>query len=138
MTWSGAIKWIMLVSGALTCTMVTAAFAPEETLQGMFGAAPEGPATELVVRNWGVLIGLMGLLLIYGAFHPPARTVALLVAGTSKAVFIALVLAHGDRFLSHQAGIGVAVDGLWVLLYAAYLVSRARSNRAPEQPSAPS
>lgn len=123
MTWSAAIKWIMIVSGVLTCTMVTVAFTPAETLRSIFGAWPEGPETDLVARNWGILIGLVGAMLVYGAFHPAVRTMALIVAGGSKAVFIALVLAQGSRFLSYQAGMAVAVDAVWVLLFAAYLWS---------------
>jgi hypothetical protein len=122
-SWAVAIKWIMLVSGALTCTMVTAAFTPAETLRSIFGAWPEGPEAELVARNWGILIGLTGAMLVYGAFHPAVRAMALVVAGASKAVFITLVLARGGRFLSHQAGIAVLVDAVWVLIFTAYLWS---------------
>ena len=31
-----SMKWIMLVSGALTCTMLYAAIAPQAALQGLF------------------------------------------------------------------------------------------------------
>lgn len=31
------IKWIMLVAGVLTCTMLYAAFAPQASLQSTFG-----------------------------------------------------------------------------------------------------
>ena len=46
------IKWIMLVSGVLTCTMIYAAIAPQAALRGTFGEALEGPVAEIVVRNW--------------------------------------------------------------------------------------
>jgi hypothetical protein len=60
MTWLVArMKWIMVVSGALTCTMFQAAIAPQAALEGMFGATLEGPVAEIVVRNWRALIGLM-------------------------------------------------------------------------------
>jgi hypothetical protein len=124
------IKWIMLVSGALTCTMVMAVIAPEAALQSNFGEMLQGPGATIVVRNWGALITLMGLLLIYGAFRPAARVVALVVAGASKLVFVALVLAHGNRFLGHQVGIAVLIDAVWVVLFAWYLLST-NSARAP-------
>jgi len=54
------IKWIMLVSGALTCTMLYAAIAPQAALRATFGETLEGPPAEIVVRNWGALIGLVG------------------------------------------------------------------------------
>jgi hypothetical protein len=91
------MHWIMLISGALTATMIQAAISPEGSIQAYFGAQVTDPAGQLVVRNWGILIGLMGAMLIYGAFSPSNRPLILLVAGTSKLAFIALVLSHGAR-----------------------------------------
>ena len=123
------IKWIMLVSGALTCTMAYAAIAPQAALQSTFGETLGGPLAEIIVRNWGVLITLIGGMLIYGAFNPAVRTLALTVAGISKLAFIALVLAHGGRYLGHQAGIAIAVDLVWVVLFGWYLLG-ARTSTA--------
>ena len=57
------MKWVMLVSGALTFTMVQAAIAPQSALRSAFGETLEGAAAEIVVRNWGALIALMGAML---------------------------------------------------------------------------
>jgi hypothetical protein len=123
MNWVSAnIRWIMLIAGALTCTMVYAAIAPQAALRSTFGEALEGPLAEIVVRNWGVLITLIGAMLLYGAYHPPVRPLVLAVAGTSKMVFIGLVLAHGGRYLGH-AGLAIAVDVVLVALFAAYLLN---------------
>ena len=51
------------------------------------------------------------------------RPLALTIAGASKAVFIALVLSHGGRFLGYQAGIAVFVDALWLMVFASYLLA---------------
>ena len=117
------IKWIMLVSGLLTCTMIYAAIAPQAALQGTFGETLQGPLAEVVVRNWGVLITVVGAMLIYGAYRPESRTLVLTVAIATKSVFIALVLAQGGRYLGQQAGIAVAIDAVWVVLFACYLVT---------------
>jgi hypothetical protein len=117
------IKWIMLVSGVLTCTMIYAAIAPQAALRGTFGQTLEGPLAEIVVRNWGILITLVGAMLIYGAYHAAVRPLVLTVAGLSKLVFILLVLAHGSRYLGQQAGIAIAIDAVWVVLFALYLVA---------------
>lgn len=53
-----SMKWIMLVSGGLTCTMLYAAVAPQPALQSTFGESIDGPVADIVVRNWGVLIAL--------------------------------------------------------------------------------
>lgn len=55
------------------------------------------------------------------------RPLALTVAGASKAIFIALVLSHGRRFLGYQAGIAVFVDALWVMVFASYLLAVRRA-----------
>ena len=120
------IKWIMLVSGALTCTMVYAAIAPQAMLQSTFGETLEGPLADLVVRNWGVLIFLVGAMLIYGAFTPAVRPLVLTVAAVSKLTFIGLVLSNGERYLGGQAGISIAVDGVMIVVFVVYLLGARR------------
>ena len=117
------IHRIMIVSGVLTLTMIYAAIAPEAALRSTFGESLSGPVANIVVRNWGALIALMGGMLIYGARNPAVRPLILTVAGTSKAIFIGLVLSHGGRFLGYQAGIAVVVDSLWVVVFASYLLA---------------
>lgn len=115
-------KWIMLVSGALTCTMVYAAIAPQAALRSTFGASLDGPVAEIVVRNWGALIALVGAMLIYGAFNPAVRALVLAVAGLSKLTFIGLVLLYGAQYLGQQVGISIAVDLAMVALFILCLI----------------
>ena len=112
---------VMVVSGLLTLTMLYAAFAPATAVQSFFGETPEGAFASIIVPNWGVLIGLMGALLIYGAFKPSARKLALVVAGTSKVAFVSLILAQGDRYLS-TLGTAVIVDSVMIVLFVAYVI----------------
>ncbi len=131
MNWIVAkFKWIMLVSGALTCTMLYAAIAPQAALRSTFGETLEGSLAEIVVRNWGALIALVGAMLIYGAYDPPGRPLILTIAGVSKLVFIGLVLSHGQQYLGHQAGLAVVIDLVMVALFIVYLVSVRRSQAA--------
>lgn len=113
----------MLVSGLLTCTMFYAAIAPQAWLRSNFGQSIDGPVAEIVVRNWGLLIGLMGVLLIVGALRPAVRRTALLLVGASKLAFITLVLTLGPDLLQFQAGMAVAVDTIMVALFAVYLLT---------------
>ena len=123
------IKWIMLVSGILTTTMLYAAVAPHAALTSNFGHSLEGPLAELIVRNWGVLIGLVGAMLICGAFDPPGRPFILTIAGLSKLAFIVLVLTVGKDYLGQPIRLAVVIDAIWVVVFAAYLVgSRARAS----------
>ncbi len=115
-------KWLMLVSGLLTCTMFLGLISPSSSLQSNFGEAMPGPPSEIIVRNWGALIGLMGIMLIYGAFVEPVRRFVLVIAGLSKTIFISLVLIYGQQYLAFGAGTAVVADSIMILLYAAYLL----------------
>ncbi len=115
------IKWIMLVSGALTCSMIYAAIDPEAALMMTFGASISGPIDEIVVRNWGALITLIGAMLIYGAFEPLHRSLVLVVASISKIVFIGIVLTIGSQYLG-KAGVAIAFDSVVVIIFFVYLV----------------
>ncbi|MDT8991819.1 hypothetical protein RQP54_13190 [Curvibacter sp. APW13] len=121
MTWIvDHIKGLMLLAGALTSTMLLAAIAPHLALQATFGDTVQGPLAELVVRSWGALVALVGAMLVYGAYHPAQRALVLVVAGVSKLVFVGLVLAQGSRYLG-SAGPAIAMDALFVLVFANYL-----------------
>jgi nucleoside recognition membrane protein YjiH len=117
------IRWIMILSGVLTFTMIHAAIAPQAALSSMFGETLQGPLSDIIVRSWGALITIVGAMLIYGAFNPPTRPLVLIVAAVSKAIFIGLVLSQGGRYLGHQAGVAVAVDSMMVALFAWYLLA---------------
>jgi hypothetical protein len=92
----GKIKWIMLISGGLTGTMLYAAVAPQAALTSTFGETLEGPVAEIVVRSWGVLIALIGGMLIYGAYDPPGRRL-ILTAALFGAYLIAVTRGRTPR-----------------------------------------
>ena len=127
------IKWIMLVSGILTTTMLYTAIAPDAAMRSNFGQSLEGPLAELIVRNWGLLVGLVGLMLIYGAIVPPARRLVLSVAALSKGAFVLMLLTVGRDYLDQTIRIAVVVDGLETLLFSAYLLTTRHAERP--QPS---
>ena len=129
MTWIvDHIKGLMLLAGALTSTLLLAAISPQAALQATVGDTVQGPLAERVVRSWGVLVALVGAMQLYGAYHPAQRPLVLVVAGVSKLVFVALVLAQGSRYLG-SAGPALAVDALWVVVFAAYLWALRTDNR---------
>ncbi|WP_293906430.1 hypothetical protein [Phenylobacterium sp.] len=112
-------KWILLAAGLVTLTMLQAAVAPRAAFRLLLGEAPQGPLALMLARSWGVLIGLTGAMLVWAAFHPEVRPLVLVVAGTSKLAFIALVLSHPPH--RRKALVPVIVDGALVVLFAAYL-----------------
>lgn len=114
------IKWIMIISGALTCTMIYAAIDPEAALMSTFGETISGPIAEIVVRNWGALITIIGAMLIFGAFKPIHRSFVLVVASIGKIIFIGLVLTIGGQYLN-KAGVAIVFDSIVVIIYFIYL-----------------
>jgi len=121
-------KWFMLICGLLTCIMLVGLFSPESTLQSNFGEALVTGPENIVVRGWSTLIGLMGIMLIYGAFNPTVRNYSLIIVGLSKIIFIALILIFGRQYLPFGLGTAVVVDTIMILLFAAYLIYSSNQN----------
>lgn len=118
----------MLAAGLLTCTMIQALIFPEASIQSNFGQSPDSHLFELIVRNWGALIGLEGVMLIYGAFVESVRRFVLVMAGTSKIVFIILVLTAQESYLRFGAGTAIIVDSILVTLFVIYLLATRHRN----------
>ena len=115
------IKWIMVVAGLLTCSMIFAVFAPQAVLISMFGEALTEPLAEVVVRSWGFLIFLMGVLLIYGAFKPVYRNLSLVIVSLSKIAFISIILIFGIQYIEKTA-VTLILDSILITLFAFYLI----------------
>jgi hypothetical protein len=129
-----SIKWIMIIAGAITCSMIFAAIAPEAALMNTFGASiQQGPLVDIVVRSWGVLITLMGLMLIYGAYRPQYRSLVLTVSAASKLAFVLLILVYGADYMD-KAMPTVIFDTLVSLIFVVYLLAN-RANAGPANDS---
>lgn len=113
-------RWVMLVGGLLTSSMWLAVFAPQLGLRLLVGEAPSGALPTMLARMFGLMVGINGLMLIWGAFHPEARPVVLLYAIAGKAAFVAIVASNPDW--RPKAMFGLAVDSVLVLLFGAYLL----------------
>jgi hypothetical protein len=112
----------MLISGLLTCTMFIGLFSPQTLMKSNFGVTMEGPLANIIVRNWAALIGLMGIMLIYGAFVARVRRFSLVIAGISKVIFIILILSSGQAYLGFGAGTAVIADSIMIILFIVYLL----------------
>ncbi|WP_411746447.1 hypothetical protein [Reinekea sp.] len=115
------IKWIMVVAGVLTCSMIFAVLAPQAVLISMFGETLTEPLAEVVVRSWGFLIFLMGALLIYGAFRPAYRNLSLVIVSLSKIAFISIILIFGVQYIEKTA-VTLILDSILISLFALYLI----------------
>ena len=120
-------KAIMLISGMFTCSMVYAVFFPQAAVTSMFGdALAGGELVDIIVRSWGALITLVGIMLIYGAFRPRERLLILTIAGSSKGFFVGLLILYGSSYLPKTI-LPIIVDGLAVVLIAICLPNAFRN-----------
>lgn len=122
-------KWVMFASGLITFTTFYGLFAPQVILESMFGASFSGPLENVIVRSWSGLIGLMGAVLIYGAFNETHRVFSISVVACSKAIFVSLVFLYGQDFLGSVAP-AIAMDCVVVVLAGIYLTA-VRMQRTP-------
>ena len=116
------IKWIMLLSGVITCSTFFAVIAPQAALLSMFGSDLTEPLANLVARSWGFLVSIMGILLIYGAFNEDARMLCIITAGISKIGFLFLILIFGTDYIDNL-WVTIVFDTIVALTLATYVVS---------------
>ena len=116
------IKWVMMISGVLTATTFYGLFAPQAAIESMFGASFGGSLETLIIRSWSSLVGIIGLILIYGAFNEGHRVFCISIAALSKAVFVSLVIICGQAFLATAAP-AIIMDCLVIILTLFFLVS---------------
>lgn len=112
-------KWLMVLGGVLTLSMLYPVVAPRAALRSTFGESPDGPVMEVVARSWGSLICLSALFVIWAAFHPEHRAPALIIAIVGKLFFAGLVF--GQPALRRKAGPVAIADVILSAIYAAGL-----------------
>ena len=115
------IKWLMLIPGIVTCSMIYNTIDPQAGLMQTFGAGMEHPLAEVVVRSWRFLIALVGALMMYGAYQPQSRNLILVIAVVSKLAFILLNLIYGQAYIGTSI-VAIAFDSVLVVLYSIYLL----------------
>ena len=112
----------MLVSGLLTFTMLYGLFAPQAVLESMFGESFNGTLENIIIRSWSALVGLIGVILVYGFFSRKNRVFAISIAASSKIVFVSLMLFYGRQYLA-QATLAIAMDCVVIILSGIYLMA---------------
>jgi len=120
-----------LVLAALVHFPPVAGIAGAEMLSGLYGVAIDDPSIVLLMRHRAVLFGVLGALLVAGAFVRSLRTFALIAGFVSVVSF--LVLAAGVEPRS------AAIQKIWVadwialgfLVIAAAIELRTKRHVAP-------
>ena len=81
------IEIILIVTGATTTMALAQFIAPASVSRIIYGATPTEVVGIALVRHWGLLVFLVGVLLIYAAFHPALREPVTIVAALEKTAF---------------------------------------------------
>ena len=84
---AGQIELILLITGLATAGALVLFLAPVTMMTMLFGQAPADALSLLIARHWGLLVGLVGALLVYAAYHAETRGPTLIVAIVEKAAF---------------------------------------------------
>jgi hypothetical protein len=114
------IEAILMVTGALTAVALLQFIAPIPIIRMIYGETPISGVSVFLVRHWGLLIFLIGVLLIYAAFHPAVRTPAMVIAAIEKVALGSAVL--GTSLRRHPVAATIATgDSLIALVYILYL-----------------
>jgi hypothetical protein len=115
------VGYVLVVTGALTAGASIAFIAPHIVLKLLFGVSNPDLATTTIARHWGLLVGLIGALLIYAAFHPEVRAPIMIAATIEKLAIALLVFATPLRKIP-AATIVVSADTVMALLYIIMLI----------------
>lgn len=122
MTWLVEnIQAILVVCGLVTAAMLQFTLMPRRAARSFFGETVDGPMADVAVRGWGLLIALTGGMLLWAAFHPETRTLAIGVALISKVFYMGQLITRGGRFLKGMAGVSVVLDVIMATLLATWM-----------------
>ncbi len=113
------IFWILLVSGVITSSMLVAVIAPRLVFQQFFGTVLDGPLGNAIMRNWGLVIGMSGLLLIYAAYDETVRTPIMLFSIIGKLFFAMQVFTAGSTLKTARGG--AIIDLVIGVVFCTYL-----------------
>ena len=114
------IELIIMFTGLATAGALAVFLAPVTMMRMLFGQAPSDALSLLITRHWGLLVGLVGTLLIYAAYHAEVRMPTLIVAIVEKAAIALGVLV--SPFRRRPAALVVALaDAGMAAVYLMYL-----------------
>ena len=115
------IELILVITGVATAGALTLALAPDMMMNMLFGQTPADALSLLIARHWALLVGLVGALLVYAAFHAEIRVPTLLVAIVEKVAFVLGV--YFSPFRRRRAVFVMALaDAGMAAVYLIYLI----------------
>jgi hypothetical protein len=99
------------------------AVAPRFGMKTLFGEEVTASPALLIIRSWGAMIFVSGLLLMYAAYHADQRLPILFYSITVKVGVAGLVFASGAPYRTRQIFKIAAADFVMALLLLWYLIA---------------
>ena len=117
-------EWTIAASGVITAAAgLTALLAPRPLLRLAFAVEGAPSSTVFLVRHWGVLLFVVGVLIVYSVGVPEIRTPVLLAAAVEK-IAIGLLLFLGSMKRTSVMTAVALGDAVFAILYVTYVVWR--------------
>jgi hypothetical protein len=120
---AGQIELILLLTGLATAGALVLFLSPVTMTRMLFGQAPSDALSLLVVRHWGLLVGSVGGLLMYAAYHAEIRVPTLTVAVVEKVAF-ALGVFLSPFHRRPTVFVMALADACMAAVYVVYLIYR--------------
>jgi len=86
---------LIVIAGVINFLPVAGVLSPLR-MQALYGVAIEGPNLEILMRHRAVLLGIVGALMLFSAFHLPLRPVGYAVGFINMLSFALVVWVVGD------------------------------------------
>ena len=115
------IESILLLTGLATAGALLLSLAPVRMSKLIFGRPPADALGIVIVRHWGLLVGLVGALIVYSAYHAEVRLPTLIVAIAEKAAFALGMFLSPSRRRPIILVLALADAGMAVI-YLVYLI----------------
>jgi hypothetical protein len=115
------IEMILLITGLATTAALVVFLAPVPAMKLLFGQVPSDALSLLIVRHWGLVVGLVGALLIYAAYHAEVRVPTLIIAIVEKVALVLGLLMSPVRQRPTVLTMALADTGM-AAVYVIYLI----------------
>ena len=116
-----SIGSILIVSGLITAGGGLASLLfPRLFLRLGFGDASASGSSIFFAQHWGVIVFVVGALIVYSAYAPAIRVPVLVAAAVEKIALGPLVYFGPLKRTGGMTAIALG-DGLFAILYIAYL-----------------
>ena len=116
------LKPVLIIGGLGTAAAMAYAFAPQFAVTNIAGLEFRQEYT-IFVQHWGIMVGLIGLMMVAAAFKPAWVFPVMIYAALEKAFMVYLVVSNASQSFSEGFWLPATMDGCIVLYSLLYFWS---------------